>query len=165
MEHVSSTIAIVALIVGLYQYRRSQDANLFVEFCKRYDDVFQQLSRAQTTPKNDHDQRLAAERYLNLCSEEAWLWQYGYIRAGFWDIWRREMASHMRESFVSDHWEDLSGEFVQYPEFQQAVCSVIQNGDQEFRLARKPLTERAILRLRTWTLDRSARKGLVHQVR
>src|SRR5687768_4325484 len=97
---VSVIIATVTFIWGVRSYRDQMNAQLFLEFTKRFEEVMQSF------PKNLWSTRLAIEgkppakskalslsvlRYLNLSSEEYYLRQKGWLYKETWEIWEREL--------------------------------------------------------------------------
>jgi hypothetical protein len=81
------------------------NAQLFLEFTKRFEEVMQSF------PKNTWPSRLNIEgkppqkskalslsvlRYLNLCSEEYYLCQKGWLYKKTWEIWERELIRTLR---------------------------------------------------------------------
>jgi hypothetical protein len=63
-------------------------------------------------------------RYLNLSSEEYYLFKRGYLRADVWRIWEGEMVRTLRSPLLRREWTKLASEFVSYPEFSTYVEQV-----------------------------------------
>jgi hypothetical protein len=65
--------------------------------------------------------RLAMFRYLNMTSEELFLWKRGCLVDDVWDIWKSEVSCVLRNPMGLRVWVELSGEFVAYPELRDTV--------------------------------------------
>lgn len=130
----SILIAVVAflwgVIWGVKSYRDQMNAQLFLEFTKRFEEVMQSF------PKNVWSSRLDIEgkppakskalslsvlRYLNLCSEEYYLRQKGWLYKETWEIWERELIRTLQTPLFYREWKTLSKEFESYPEFKEYV--------------------------------------------
>ena len=85
---IATVIAAVGLIVGIRVYRRQMNAQVFIEYTKRYEKVLSsfpevaQKVRFDLTgepPAPNEEITKAVLRYLNLCSEEFYLYKQGYL--------------------------------------------------------------------------------------
>jgi hypothetical protein len=50
--------------------------------------------------------------YLNLCSEEYWLYQRRKIDNGTWEIWKLGMIDTVKLPWFRSAWEDLRDEMT-----------------------------------------------------
>jgi hypothetical protein len=64
---------------------------------------------------------LCVLRYLNLSSEEFYLYRRGYLRREVWDIWEGELLRTLRSPLLRREWKTLRHEFISYPEFSRYV--------------------------------------------
>jgi hypothetical protein len=67
---------------------------------------------------------LSVLRYLNLCSEEYYLRQKGWLYKETWEIWERELIRTLQTPLFQREWQSLAGEFESYPEFKQYVSNI-----------------------------------------
>ena len=133
-----SAIAAVAMIgVVIRTYRRQTNAQIFLEYTARYERVMASFPtsgrRARfdldgPPPAPNEELALAVLRYLNLCSEEFYLWHRGYLAKDVWAIWEDELLRTLRSPLVRREWKDLRKEFQSYPEFLEYVDTVQQVG-------------------------------------
>ena len=119
---------LVGWAINTIRYRRTSDAMLFCEYAKRYDgvvkDLYPILDQEHSQVRNDTNNKLIVMRYLNLCSEELWLWQHGYIRDNFWEIWETEMAHNFHKKPIKIAWKELRKEYI---DSDKVFCMWIEN--------------------------------------
>jgi hypothetical protein len=60
-------------------------------------------------------------RYLNVCSEEYYLWQAGHLTSEVWSIWRAESERMLRTTLYKSAWPELRAEYHSHPEFIEYV--------------------------------------------
>jgi hypothetical protein len=129
---VSALAAAVAVLMGLQTYRRQANAQVFLEYTKRYREVMADFPRdarralldlQAAPPPRTEDLSLAVLRYLNLCSEEFYLWRTGYLADDVWRIWEGELNRTLRSPLLVREWASLHVEFEAYPEFRQYVTA------------------------------------------
>ncbi len=60
-------------------------------------------------------------RYLNLCSEEFYLYKKKYLSSHIWRIWEAELKRTLSSPLVLREWAGLREEFRSYPEFLEYV--------------------------------------------
>ena len=63
----------------------------------------------------------AVLEYLNLSSEEFYLWKRGYLSSEIWQIWESELIRTLRSPMLGREWAKLRPEFQSYPEFSMFV--------------------------------------------
>jgi hypothetical protein len=64
---------------------------------------------------------LCVLRYLNMSSEEYYLWKKKYIDKEVWEIWEHEIKRVIQSPLLRREWLHLAHEFNSYPEFQNFV--------------------------------------------
>jgi hypothetical protein len=115
---------------GVYVYRRQMNAQLLLEFTGRYDEVMRSFPEDSRTlrldisgelPPESDDLRIAVLRYLNLCSEEYYLFTNKYLAKGILRIWENELKRTLRSPLVRREWIALEKEFSEYGEFHEYV--------------------------------------------
>lgn len=118
--------------VALITYRGQMNAQVFVDCNNRYDDIVASFPpeawgarlKLSELPPPSHQVTLCALRYLNLGSEEFYLYKRGYINRAVWDIWEGELRRTLRSQLFKREWQVLRDEFDSYPEFIQYVETV-----------------------------------------
>ncbi|GAB4222354.1 MAG: hypothetical protein Kow0062_19360 [Acidobacteriota bacterium] len=130
---IAAAVGALGLVVGVVIYRRQMNAQVFLEYTKRYEEVMRsfpregrlaRLSSEGEPPPPSDDLTLAVLRYLNLCSEEFYLCRKRYLSRGVWRIWEDELKRTLRTPLLRREWAQLRREFEAYPEFAEYVDRV-----------------------------------------
>lgn len=139
---VVSAIGGVAFVWAMLEtYKGQMNAQMFVECNNRYDEIIASLPREALAARFELDTALPAPsaeltlcmlRYLNLSSEEFYLYRRGYLRRDVWVMWEGELVRTLRSPLLAREWQTLKSEFVSYPEFVGYVEGV-QRGAQKPR--------------------------------
>ena len=133
----SILVAALSLLFAVWVYRRQMNAQLFLEYTRRYEQIMESLppeersARLDTTgdpPPESTAVTTAALRYLNLCSEEFYLWRRGYLAGDIWRIWEAEMERTLRSPLLQREWSKLRSEFSSYSDFARYVDSIQRAG-------------------------------------
>ena len=128
---LSTVLTVASIGAGIWVYWRQMNAQLFLEFTKRYDEVMIPLRSAgihadlaseDSTDNADFDQVLL--RYLNLCSEEFYLYRNHFMSKRIWRIWEAEISRTVRSGNVLSRWATLKAEFVSFPAFVACIDSL-----------------------------------------
>lgn len=115
---------------GVKTYRGQMNAQLFLAFTGRYENLMcnapaefrsWRLSSDSTLPEVTQDVRRSMLSYLNLCSEEYYLWRNGYLEQAIWCIWRDELERTLRSELFRREWPKLRDEFQSYGHFCEFV--------------------------------------------
>jgi hypothetical protein len=126
----SILIAVCAFLWGVKSYRDQMNAQLFLEFTKRFEEVMQafpkntwpnRLNIKGKPPPKSKALSLSVLRYLNLCSEEYYLRQKGWLYKETWGIWERELIRTLQTPLFRREWRELANEFESYPKFKEYV--------------------------------------------
>jgi hypothetical protein len=119
-----------SILIGVYVFRRQMNAQLFLEYTKRYDEVMRsypsdlrsaRLHSGGEPPPESTELTAAVLGYLNLCSEEFYLWKRGYLSTDIWRIWEGEMRRTLASPLYRREWPKLRAEFATYDEFTRYV--------------------------------------------
>jgi hypothetical protein len=131
---IVTAIASVGFVVAMLQtYKGQMNAQVSNDLNARYDEVLQSFPQSAWEARFNLETVLPAEtpeltlsvlRYLNLSSEEYYLFKRGYLRADVWRIWEGEMVRTLRSPLLRREWTKLASEFVSYPEFSTYVEQV-----------------------------------------
>jgi hypothetical protein len=114
------------LLLGLRIYHRQANAQAFLTYTERYEQIMSsyppearlaRLDSERALPPKSAELTLSILRYLNLCSEELYLFRYGHLDKKLWLIWENELSRMLRTPLVRREWADLRREFESYPEF------------------------------------------------
>jgi hypothetical protein len=133
---ISVLIAIGTFIWGVVSYRNQMYAQLFLEFTKRFEEVMQTFPKGAWSARIDIDGKAPAKskelslsvlRYLNLCSEEYYLYKKGWLNKGIWKIWEAELIRTFQTPLFIREWKNLSGEFEAFPAFKEYVDKIQKN--------------------------------------
>lgn len=130
---VSALAGAGAILVALHTYRRQVNADLFLKYTARYQEVMDsfpaglraaRLASDGEPPEPSRDLSLAVLRYLNLCSEEYYLCRRGYLSKEVWSIWEDELTRTLSSPLLRREWAELRSEFSAYPEFRNYVDTI-----------------------------------------
>jgi hypothetical protein len=128
---VGPVLAAVSILIGVYVFRRQMNAQLFVEYTKRYEQVMlsypeglrdTRLDSMGVPPPESPELTVAILRYLNLCSEEFYLWERGYLSGDIWRIWESEIRRTLASPLYRREWRKVQAEFASYGEFAKYVA-------------------------------------------
>jgi hypothetical protein len=129
----SILVAAAAFLWGVKSYRDQMNAQLFLEFTKRFEEVMQSFPKNAWSTRLDIEGKppaknkalsLSVLRYLNLCSEEYYLRQKGWLYKETWEIWERELKRTLQTPLFIREWKTLAGEFASYPDFKGYVDKI-----------------------------------------
>ena len=124
---ISVVVAAVGLIVGVVVYRRQMNAQLFLEYTRRYEQIMEsfptdaRLSLNEKLPKSSRELTFCVLKYLNLSSEEFYLRRKHYLSKPIWSIWEKELKRTLRSPLLRREWGKLRNEFESYPTFSRYV--------------------------------------------
>ena len=126
-------LAAVGVFIAVHVYRRQMNAQLFLAYTQRYDEVMGafpldarglRLDLTGDPPPESPELRLAVLRYLNLCSEEYYLYRRGYLARGIWEIWEAELERTVSSPLLLREWPEVRNEFAATADFAQYVEQV-----------------------------------------
>ena len=129
-ELIASLGTAAGLVAAIWVYKRQANAQVFLEYTRRYDEVMRQLpshariartKSASELPEQTEELTYRVLDYLNLCSEEFYLWKTGYLSDRIWSIWEAELRRTLATPLLKREWQSLRNEFISYPEFQSYV--------------------------------------------
>lgn len=134
---VSALAAAVAVGVGVRTYRRQTNAQMFVEYTRRFHEVMAlfpadsrgaRLDLDTALPPESDELTLAVLRYLNLSSEEYYLYRRGYLAKDVWTIWEAEIDRTLQSPLFRREWPRLRNEFISFSEFSRYVEALLAPG-------------------------------------
>lgn len=127
---VAPLAAVGSILFAVRAYRRQMNAQLFVAFTERYEEIMSAfLPEVRTVragapmvlPAQSQALTLAVLRYLNLCAEEFYLYRTGHLSRKLWGIWEDEMRRSVASEVIKREWVALKDEFQSFPEFAAYV--------------------------------------------
>jgi hypothetical protein len=127
------------VVVMVQTYKGQMNAQIFSEMNSRYDEISKdfpkealqsRFSLDNSLPPASDELTLCALRYLNLTSEEFYLYKRKYIHKEVWKMWEGEILRTLKSPLYKREWKTLASEFNSYPEFYQYVED-IQNGTEQ----------------------------------
>ncbi len=125
-----------SILFAAHTYRRQMNAQLFLEYTRRYEQIMESYPQNALGVRIHSDVHLPEEsaaltrgvlRYLNLCSEEFYLWKSGYLSTRIWAIWERELQRTLASQLYRREWQKVACEFEAYPEF----CGYVRASQNE----------------------------------
>ncbi|HEU0077543.1 MAG TPA: hypothetical protein VFQ76_07845, partial [Longimicrobiaceae bacterium] len=127
---VAGLVAVFGIPFGILIYRRQMNAQLFITFTQRYEEIMSnfpddgyktRFCLVGELPPPSAALTTSVLRYLNLCSEEFYLWKNRLIDGKLWRIWQTELERAIRSPLIVREWPELRSEFESYPAFQEYV--------------------------------------------
>lgn len=119
-------VAIVTIKSSSNLHRRQMNAEVFMKYAERYEQIMSsfpenafraRFSMSEELPPPSEKLTLAILKYLNLSSEEFYLWQKKYVDDEVWKIWEHELIRMLQSPLIRREWQELESEFKSYPEF------------------------------------------------
>jgi hypothetical protein len=123
---------LISIIVGfgvvaytVNNYRRQMNAQVLLKYTERYERILEQFPEsalaarfdARTLPPQSSQLTLCVLRYMNLCSEEYYLKEHGYLAESLWRIWEGDLKRMIASPLVQREWPALRQEFLSHQEF------------------------------------------------
>lgn len=132
VQTLTLIVGVVAIGLGVRQYKRSVQLQTFSDFTHRYDDIITSLPASFGAKLFTVDEKLfddpaavrAAHRYFNLCSEEFYLHSKKYVDNKIWDQWKREIEKNVNSPFFERHKETILLNQSDYPDFANFLQSL-----------------------------------------
>lgn len=127
---ISIVFGVATFFWGVKSYNRQMNAQVFLEYTKRFDEIMQSFPPNAWAARLNSDEALSESsnaismsvlRYLNLCSEEYYLCKNNYLSRKVWGIWEAELKRTLRTPLFMREWKKLSDEFQAYPDFRNYV--------------------------------------------
>lgn len=132
---ISVGVGIVGLILGIKVYKRQSNAQIFLEYTGRYEKIMgsfpsdaltSRLNSEGAPPEESEELTLAALKYLNLCSEEFYLWKGKYLSKDIWHIWEAEPKRTLSSPLYCREWPKLKVEFESFPKLLTYIDTIQQ---------------------------------------
>jgi hypothetical protein len=124
----------LGLLFTIRNVRRQINVDILMKYTERYEHILDKFppnalfgrfdSQAQTLPPQSEQLTLCLLKYLNLCSEEYYLWKAGYLAKTVWAVWEGDLKRMIASPLLQREWGTLREEFVSHPEFREYVKSI-----------------------------------------
>jgi hypothetical protein len=137
-----------AIWAGLRGVKNQLWLQMFGEYTRRYSEIVRDLPYESRRPKSGFDpaqldgetrNRLenAVRAYLNLCSEEYYLYLRGRIDKETWTIWRRGIEETIRLPWITTAWGEVRVEYAYFPEFLAFLDDCVRAEETRPRLTQR----------------------------
>jgi hypothetical protein len=126
---VSVAIGLFSLINAINNYHRQMNAQIFMKYTERYERILDQFPPdalaarfdMKALPPQSQQLTLCVLKYLNLCSEEYYLIQHGYLSESLWRIWEGDLRRMVASPLLQREWLSLRTEFMSHRDFLDYV--------------------------------------------
>ena len=132
---ISILIAAISLYWGFYIYKTQSNIQIFLQYTQRYETImdcfpkdarFYRFNSEKELPPASPELTLAVLKYINLCSEEYYLWDSGQLSKKVWNIWKDELERTLQSTLVEREWKKLETEYKSYPEFIKYIQDLVK---------------------------------------
>ena len=143
---VAVFVAAATIFFSTQMSRRQMNVQVFTTYADRYESIMNdfpdnafraRFNSAHELPPASEQLTLCVLRYLNMSSEEYYLWNSKYIDNKIWQIWEHEIQSVLASPLFKSEWPGLAQEFDSYPEFKRYVDSTQANHQTKIIAASK----------------------------
>lgn len=153
---VGVIVTALGILVGFWQFNRTRRMELEENNKKRFVDVFSAYTDRYDRIMKEfpEDARSSANlktisqeqcyqlikifrRYMNLCSEELFLMNEGYVDKACWTIWEKGIKSTIQDLPIFQKiWQlYLKKEYCAFPQFVRLVDSMVSELNNEMEIA------------------------------
>ncbi|NOG66455.1 MAG: hypothetical protein HND46_23845 [Chloroflexi bacterium] len=135
---LSIIVGIIAFFWGVKSYNQQMNTQVFLTYTQRIEQIMDSFPKdawdfrldLEQLPKPSLELSTSVLKYLNLCSEEYYLWQKKLLASDLWNIWEGELNRTLRSPLFVREWKSLAKEFEFYPEFRQYVENIQNQAGQ-----------------------------------
>ena len=130
IQAVIMLTGIVALCFTIYQFVRQLRLSLFEKYTARYQHIMEIMPeyvlKGNPLPEENNEDAIRAIRlYIDLCSEEFYLYQHKYLDEAVWKEWKEGMKNMFNNSSVQSVFEDNYQK--DYKDFAEFIDKEIKN--------------------------------------
>jgi hypothetical protein len=135
---VSLVVAAIGLWWAVWSYRHQMNARIFLTYTERYEKIMSSFPPSAFVARFDlladlpppsNELTTCVLKYLNLCSEEYYLYVRGYLSGEVWAIWEAEVRRTLASPLVRREWLHLRHEFFSLAfveDLHNSTCSAAQ---------------------------------------
>jgi|HubBroStandDraft_5_1064220.scaffolds.fasta_scaffold37315_1 hypothetical protein len=129
-------VGAVAVWVAVLNQRRQLNAQMFVEFSARFQELLRlfptdawlaNLNPSRPLPPQSQDVRDCTLYCIQLIADVYHLHQAGYITKRLWLLWEREIKHTLTGPVFQREWEGISAEFASKPDFFLYISTLIRS--------------------------------------
>ncbi len=111
IQAVIMLTGIVTICFTIYQFVRQLRLSLFEKYTARYQHIMEIMPeyvlKGNPLPEENNENAICAIRlYIDLCSEEFYLYQHKYLDEAVWKEWKEGMKNMFNKSSVQSVFED-----------------------------------------------------------
>jgi len=134
---VATAIAVFVAIWAIWQNgqinRKQANMQVFLTYTDRFDKIMQSFPANAFQARYNLDDAnlpqskeltLAVIKYLNMTSEEYYLYRCDYLDKAVWQIWETEIKRTLCSQLIRREWPKVEHEYVSYKEFGDYVRDV-----------------------------------------
>jgi hypothetical protein len=122
----------LTLIYSVNNVRRQINVQILMQYTQRYEHILGEFPKdslsvrfdSQTLPPRSAQLSLCLLKYMNLCSEEYYLWKHKYLARTVWAIWEGEMKKMIASPLLQREWPSLEKEYDSHPDFLTYVKDI-----------------------------------------
>jgi hypothetical protein len=123
---ISLLLTTAALVFGIWSFYRQMNCQIYLKYTGRYEKIIgslpagaleSRLRLGETLPQRSEALSICILKYLNLCSEEFFLYRNGFLSKKIWWVWEPEIKRMLSSPLLRQEWHRLRAEFRSYPEF------------------------------------------------
>jgi hypothetical protein len=127
-------IGSIGICVALVNQRRQLNAQMFIEFSGRFQDLLRLFpteawlangNPSQPMPPRSQELTDCTLYCIQFISDVYHLHKGGYISKNLWMLWEREIKRTLTGRVIRREWETVSAGFVHYPSFLQYINTLM----------------------------------------
>jgi hypothetical protein len=119
----------LSLAFTVRSVRRQINAEILMKYTKRYEHILDKFPQdalfarfdSRSLPPQSAQLTLCLLKYLNLCSEEFYLWKNGYLAKSVWAAWEGDLKRMIASPMLQRSWPLLRAEYLSHPDFIKYV--------------------------------------------
>jgi hypothetical protein len=119
----------LTLIFTIRNVRRQINVDILMKYTERYEHILDKFPQdalfgrfdSQALPPQSKQLTLCLLKYLNLCSEEYYLWKNGYLAKTVWAVWEGDLKRMIAIPLLQREWPDLRAEYLSHQDFMEYV--------------------------------------------
>ncbi|HXM23940.1 MAG TPA: hypothetical protein VN948_21975 [Terriglobales bacterium] len=120
----------VSLVYTINSVRRQINAQILMKYTERYEHILGEFPEDALLGRFDSHAPLPAQsaqlticllKYLNLCSEEYYLWKHKYLAKTVWTVWEGDLKRIVGSPLLQREWPRLRVEYLSHRDFLEYV--------------------------------------------
>jgi hypothetical protein len=119
----------LSLVYTINNVRRQNNVQILMKYTERYEHILGEFPKdallvrfdSHTLPPQSAELTLCLLKYLNLCSEEYYLWKHRYLAKTVWAVWQGDLKRMIASPLLQREWPRLQKEYESHPDFLSYV--------------------------------------------